>query len=65
MRTATAALVLSVGLLAQAGHAAPASQATPVRLAAQLTCLPAGGASVTFSIANVGRRTVAIDQTFT
>jgi hypothetical protein len=62
--TTAAAVVMSAGVLAQAAHAAPASQATPVRLTAQLTCLPAGGASVTFSVANIGRRLVVIEQDF-
>jgi hypothetical protein len=56
--------MLAVGALAQTAHAAPGSQAAPVRLTATLTCLPSGGASVRFSIANLGRRPVAIDQDF-
>jgi hypothetical protein len=65
MRIMTAAaVVMSVGVLAQAAHAAPRSQAAPARLMATLTCLTSGGASVRFSIANLGRRPVAIDQDF-
>jgi hypothetical protein len=61
---ALCALVLGVGLPPQGASAAPESQAAPVRLTAELSCLPTGGASVMFSIANIGRRTVAIDQDF-
>jgi hypothetical protein len=64
MKTRLAATLFLAGALAQAGNAAPASQATPVRLSAQLTCLAAGGATVTFSVANIGRQPVVIDEDF-
>jgi hypothetical protein len=62
--TVICALVVSVGVLAQAAGGAHGSQATPVRLQAELACLPTGGASVTFTVANIGRRPLAIDQDF-
>ena len=61
---ATLAALLAAGVFPQAAGAAHGSQARPVRLTAQLACLPAGGAGVKFSIANIGRRSVAIDEDF-
>jgi hypothetical protein len=71
MRTRIMALALGVLLLALGAEAALASptaahksQATPVKLLADLTCAPGGGANVALTIRNLGPRTLNIENDF-
>jgi hypothetical protein len=54
-------------LLAGAALTRPAearTQAAPVRLLADLTCASSGGANVTFTVRNLGHRTLTIENDF-
>jgi len=54
-------------LIAGAALARPADariQAAPVRLLADLECAPGGGANVTFTVRNLGNRTLTIENDF-
>lgn len=67
-------MALSIGLLllalgagaalASPPDAAHRSQPAPVRLFADLECASGGGANVTFTVRNVGRQTLTIDNDF-
>jgi hypothetical protein len=58
-------LVLSAGAaLASQTAAVHRSQATPVKLYADLECAPGGGANVTFTVRNIGSRTLTIEDDF-
>ncbi len=57
-------VLLLVAEFASPAAAAAAQQAAPVRLAAQLSCLPGGGAEVAFTVSNVGNRTLTIRDDF-
>lgn len=46
------------------GRTTQGNQAGRVRLTATLACLPAGGAEVTFSVRNLGRKSQTIDGDF-
>jgi len=68
-RTRLMALVGALLLVLVAGAALtrPAdarTQAAPVRLLADLTCAPGGGANVTFTVRNLGHRTLTIKNDF-
>lgn len=61
--------ILLLALSAASALASPAatvhrSQPTPVKLAADLQCAPGGGANVTFTVRNVGNRTLELDDDF-
>jgi hypothetical protein len=43
---------------------AASAQGAPVRLTAELACLPTGGATVTFSVQNLGRTTLRMADDF-
>ena len=56
-----------VVLIAGAALASPAdarTQAAPVRLLADLTCPAGGGVDVTFTVRNLGKRTLTIENDF-
>ena len=50
---------LLIGSAATTEASAP-RQAAPVKLAADLACLPGGGAEITFAVRNLGRETLTI-----
>jgi hypothetical protein len=72
MRRVLRALAVGVLLLALSAGAALASQtaavhrsqATPVKLLADLECASGGGANVTFTVRNIGNRTLTIEGDF-
>jgi hypothetical protein len=66
-RLATLVGLLLLVLLAGAVLTRPAdarTQAAPVRLLADLTCASDGGANVTFTVRNLGHRTLTIENDF-
>ena len=67
MRLLTLVGALLLVLLAGAALTSPAearAQAAPVRLLADLTCASGGGANVTFTVRNLGHRTLTIENDF-
>lgn len=56
-------LLLAAGAV-QANPTVNRGQSAPVKLFAALACDPGGGASVTFTVRNVGKRTLAIENDF-
>ena len=40
------------------------NQPTPVKLSADLECAPGGGANVTFTVRNIGKRTLTLEDDF-
>ena len=59
-----ALLLVLVAWTAPARPAEARTQAAPVKLSADLACAPGGGANVTFTLSNVGKRTLAIEDDF-
>src|SRR3712207_282960 len=59
-----ASLVVLIAGVALAKAADAQTQAAPVRLLADLSCPPAGGADVTFTVRNLGKRTLTIENDF-
>jgi hypothetical protein len=57
-------LLLVVAGAALARTADARTQAAPVRLLADLTCAQGGGANVTFTVRNLGHRTLTINPDF-
>ena len=65
MRPTLRAIALTVAIVVPIGIAQPAAAgAAAVRLRATLTCSTGGGASIDFTVRNVGPRTVHIDPDF-
>jgi hypothetical protein len=59
-----ASLVVLIAGVALARPADARTQPAPVRLLAELTCVPSGGAEVKFTVRNLGNRTLTIDPDF-
>jgi hypothetical protein len=59
-----ASLVVLIAGVALARPADVRTQAAPVRLLADLTCVARGGADVTFTVRNLGHQTLTIENDF-
>ena len=57
-------LVAGAALARPAEAQAAEAQAAPVKLLADLACAPGGGANVTFTVRNLGIRTLTIEDDF-
>jgi hypothetical protein len=67
MALAVGALLLALSTasaLASPSAASHQSQPAPVRLLADLECASGGGANVTFTVRNIGKRTLTIEDDF-
>jgi hypothetical protein len=66
LRWATSALVVTTFFSASGMHGAVAAEGhnAPVRFGAELACVREGGADVSFTIANIGRRRLKIKGDF-
>jgi hypothetical protein len=59
-----ASLVVLVAGVALASPADARTQAAPVRLLADVTCPTGGGVDVTFTVRNLGKRTLTVENDF-